>query len=274
MKLNQFGDLTVEEFQEYMERSGNFKDELKKFNENNMKNDSDRRSLKTLVSTNPASVDWTLYGYVTPVKDQGQCGSCWAFAATGALECTYAKRWGAKYLTSLSEQQLVDCTTTYGNYACGGGWPNKAFQYVINNKGLCPGSQYPYKGYQGSCYSCANPNYGTITKYQDVTYNSEAAVETAVAQTCTTVLIQAGTSSFQFYSSGVYSDYCDPYVNHAVLAVGYGTSGSQDYWKIKNSWGTWWGTNGYMLMCKNCGKNGASGQCGVATGASYPITGY
>jgi cathepsin L len=269
MKMNQFGDLTVDEFQEYMERGGAIKGKLNKTEE------ASKRNLNAVLSSNPSSIDWTTYGYVTPVKDQGQCGSCWAFSATGALECTYAKRWGKNYLVSLSEQQLVDCTTSYGNYACGGGWPTKAFQYATANGGLCLGSQYPYQGYySGACNANCQYKYGYASKYASVAYDNEGALETAVAQGCVSVLIEASASSFQFYSSGVYSDYCDSYTNHAVLAVGYGTSNGQNYWKIKNSWGTWWGSNGYILMCKTCGKNGNDGQCGVNTGASYPITGY
>jgi C1A family cysteine protease len=271
MKLNQFGDMTVEEFEEYMIRGGALKP-VKNATQSSEESDSKRNLV--VVSGNPSSVDWTSYGYVTPVKDQGQCGSCWSFAATGAIECAYAKRWGKSYLISLSEQQLVDCTTSMGNYACNGGYPDYAFKYAINQKGLCLESSYPYKAVQGSCVASSCTKYGTFLKYADVTNNNEGALETAVASTCVSVLIQASTQSFQFYSSGVYSDTCSQYVNHAVLAVGYGISGSQNYWKIKNSWGTWWGNNGYVLMCKTCNKNGAYGECGINGYGSYPIIGY
>jgi len=272
MKLNQFGDQTAEEFTEYMELSGMKKVKKTRINPG-------KRSL-TDVSGNPSSVDWQAKGYVTPVKNQGQCGSCWSFATTGAVECAYAQRWGTEYLIPLSEQQLVDCTYygSYGNYGCGGGFPDKAFQYVINNGGLCQEATYPYLGYySGSCKSTScGYSYGTISSYKDITYDNEGALETAVSKGCVAILIEADGSTFQFYSSGIYYDACYTYTDHAVLAVGYGTDPSTggSYWKVKNSWGTYWGMEGYINICKNCGANGAAGQCGINTGPSMPVISY
>merc|ERR1712243_187406 len=158
----------------------------------------------------PASVDWRQSGYVTPVKDQKQCGSCWAFSAVGALEGQNFRKTG--HLVSLSEQNLVDCSKD--NSGCNGGLMDYAFEYVKSNGA-----------------------------------------------------IDASRFSFQMYSSGVYNEpRCSSRsLDHGVLAVGYGSDASGDYWIVKNSWGKAWGESGYIRMSRN-----KSNQCGVATEASYP----
>jgi C1A family cysteine protease len=209
----------------------------------------------------PTSVDWEAAGDVTPVKNQGQCGSCWAFATNGAIECDYSINKGT--LNSLSEQELVDCTRSYGNAGCNGGWWYNAFDYVLHEGGLCNEKEYPYTARDGTCRdSTCGTKYDTITASVKVTPDSDSALGNAVAIGCNSVGVDV-TSAFQYYSSGVFTGSCGTSINHGVTAVGYGTSGSQQYWKVKNSWGASWGDSGYIYICRNCNKNGSRGECGI-----------
>uniref|UniRef100_A0A672JST2 Cathepsin 12 n=1 Tax=Sinocyclocheilus grahami TaxID=75366 RepID=A0A672JST2_SINGR len=199
------------------------------------------------------NVDYRAQGYVTEVKDQGYCGSCWAFSTTGAIEGQMFKKTGR--LVSLSEQQLVDCSRSYGTYGCSGAWMANAYDYVIH-KGLESSDTYPYTSAVSS--ECVF-----------IPARDEQALADAVATIGPiTVAIDADHPSFLFYSSGIYKESnCNPNnLNHAVLVVGYGSEGGKDYWIIKNSWGTGWGDGGYMRMIRN-GKN----TCGIASYALYPI---
>ena len=221
----------------------------------------------------PDSIDWTDYNgesYVTPVKNQGDCGSCWAFSTTGSIESRYAISKGT--LNSLSEQQLVDCSGSYGNDGCDGGLMDYAFEYVIANGGLCSETDYPYTGEDGTCDSSScgtllNP----ITSYTDVTSESEPSLESAVADGPVSVAIEADQFAFQFYSGGVLTGTCGTSLDHGVLVVGYGTDSGTDYWKVKNSWGSTWGDAGYVLICRNCNANDGQGECGILDEPSYPV---
>jgi len=216
----------------------------------------------------PASVDWRTQGYVTGVKDQAQCGSCWAFSATGSLEGAHFKATGK--LVSLSEQNLVDCSGAEGNMGCGGGLMDQAFDYIKKNKGIDTESSYPYTAQDGTCNFKHNSIGATLSSYKDVSSGDEAALQEAVATVGpVSVGIDASQYSFQLYSAGVYdeSSCSSSMLDHGVLAVGYDTtSDGQDYWIVKNSWGASWGQSGYIWMSRN--KNN---QCGIATAASYPI---
>ncbi|XP_028293266.1 cathepsin L1-like [Gouania willdenowi] len=214
------------------------------------------------------TVDWRDEGYVTPVKDQQQCGSCWAFSATGALEGQNFKKNGK--LVSLSEQQLVDCSGYFGNYGCGGGWMNNAFKYVAVNGGIEKEDTYPYEAQDGPCRYNPNNDGGTCKGFADVKPFNEKDLKVTV---CTvgpvSAAIDASQMSFQlFNSTGVYDEpNCNSNnLNHAVLIVGYGSDNGVDYWLVKNSWGTGWGNEGYIKMSRN--KNN---QCGIASAASYPL---
>jgi len=229
------------------------------------------KSKKGDVKADPASVDWEAAGKVTPVKNQGQCGACWAFSATGSTECQVAIATGK--LVSLSEQQLIDCSVAEGNLGCDGGEMDAAFQYIQKEGGLCTEQAYPYKAQDGKCESTTcGTLYDKISTYKDVTKRNEQALEDAVALGCVSVAIEANQFAFQYYSSGVLTGECGTQLDHGVLAVGYGTTDGQEYWKVKNSWGTSWGENGYVLICKDCDKNGDQGECGIYDDPSYPVS--
>ena len=213
-------------------------------------------------------VDWRLQGAVTEVKDQGQCGSCWAFSSTGSLEGQYYLK--KNKLISLSEQNLVDCSSSYGNDGCNGGLQEGAFNYIKDNEGIDTEESYPYEAEDGSCMFSSSDVGATVTGYIKVPPRDEGALMDAVSSVGPiSVSIDASQSSFMHYSSGVYYEpLCSSSalsLDHAVLVVGYGTQGGKDYWLVKNSWGEDWGMNGYIMMARNKNNN-----CGIATGPLYP----
>jgi len=206
----------------------------------------------------PSHLDYREEGKVTPVKNQGQCGSCWAFSATGALEGMWKQNRGE--LISMSEQQGVDC----GQGSCNGGWMYWFWETVRN--GIESESTYPYTARDGSCHANSNNFVATNSGDRRVS-QSESALESALvgAGHPVSVTVHVG-SSFQHYSGGVFSDPQCQYgqLNHAILAVGYEKSGSS-YWMVKNSWGSSWGSQGYINM--KIGEN----SCGIANAAMSPI---
>jgi C1A family cysteine protease len=215
------------------------------------------------MATLPTAVDWNAKGAVTTPKNQEDCGACWTFSTTGSVEGAVQIKTGK--LISLSEQQLMDCSTQ--NSGCNGGVMDYAFAYIIKNGGLCAESDYPYKAVQGSCRKCNVVS--KITSYKDVTSNSENALLAAVSMQPVSVAIEADQHAFQFYSTGVMVGKCGTSLDHGVLCTGFGTDGGKDYWIIKNSWGSDWGEKGFIRIGRN--MQSPYGQCGVAMQASYPI---
>jgi len=216
----------------------------------------------------PESIDWRTKGLVTAVKDQGQCGSCWAFSAIGSLEGQHMRSTGT--LTSLSEQNLVDCARLDVSHGCEGGLMDDAFTYIKNNNGIDTEASYPYHARDQKCMFKTSNVGATDTGYTDIPEGDEEALKKAVATVGPiAVAIDAGHSSFQMYQAGVYDEpECSTTdLDHGVLVVGYGTDPEGgDYWIVKNSWGTRWGSEGYILMSRN-----KDNQCGIATAASYPL---
>lgn len=254
MTVNKFADLTPSEFKRLYSM---------KYTQDH----TGHTNFTVPVSAPPASVDWTDKGVVTPVKDQGQCGSCWAFSATGAMEGAWAI--SKKQLFNLSEQELVDCSVLQGNQGCNGGLMDQAFQYVVANKGLATDAEYPYTATgPNTCQS--ETSVMTISGFKDVPANSETALVSAIVQQPVSVAVEADQSVFQFYSGGVMTSACGTNLDHGVLAVGYGTLGGKDYYKVKNSWGADWGTDGYILLGRGAAF-GSSGQCGIQMDPSFPV---
>ena len=263
LKINHLADLTQYEFREM----------------NKLRNGPPPSDLGTSVYTPsareiPTEVDWRNDGYVTAVKDQGMCGSCWAFSTTGAMEGQVMN--ATRKLVSLSEQQLVDCSWKFDNHGCNGGFMDNAFRY-IEKFGLESEEAYPYTHSDGECaYSekKVHVNAADMRAFVNVTSGNEHALTNAIAEVGPiSVAIDASHFSFQFYHSGVYSSwFCSStHLDHGVLAVGYGVYksaiwGEEKYFLVKNSWGEGWGMDGYVMMARF-----KDNQCGIATAASFPV---
>merc|ERR1711990_376038 len=222
-------------------------------------------------SSLPASADWRDGGAVVPIKDQGQCGSCWAFSTIAGLEGQWFL--AGNELTSLSEQQLVDCSQNWGNFGCGGGLMDQGFTYIHDIGGVETQAAYPYTATDGTCAFDKSKIAGTLSSCEDLSKGDEGALQNAIIQVGPiSVGIDASHISSQLYQSGVYYEpnCSSDFLDHGVTAIGYGTDNSSgtaaDYWLVKNSWGTTWGNQGYIQMARNKQNN-----CGIATQASYPI---
>merc|ERR1712028_158104 len=204
------------------------------------------------------SVNWVTKGAVTNVKNQGQCGSCWAFSSTGAIEGSMFLSTGT--LQSFSEQQLVDCSKK--NSGCNGGLMDYAFQYV-ETAPLMLEAAYPYTGRQATCQYVSSKGLGKVKSFKDVSRDTSGSqLQAAVGKGPVSVAIEADQFAFQGYTGGVITSGCGTRLDHGVLAVGYGTDAGQEYFLVKNSWGGSWGVNGYVKM--------APDQCGITLQPSYP----
>ncbi|KAH9256963.1 hypothetical protein BASA81_004784 [Batrachochytrium salamandrivorans] len=268
MEMNEFGSLTVEEFAQ--ERMG-----VKLSATQTLMSSLPHVSLRSNpgLADPPSELDWTELGKVTKVKNQGRCGSCWAFSAMGAIESAFAIKTGK--LVELSEQELVSCDTKDG--ACQGGLMDTAFDYLIRRgKGVCTAESYPYTsgttGTRGTCNqdSCEAVE-GTVPKsFADVGRSESALLAAVASHGPVSVAIQADQAAFQFYKSGVMTGACGAHLDHGVLLVGYGTHEGKKFWKLKNSWGASWGEEGYIRIIRGR-RWPLTGQCGIAAAASYPI---
>jgi len=266
--VNQYADLTSKEFVSMM---NGYKHQPK---QEKVTNHAYEKPILTGVScpSNAANsstytCDWRLAGVVTGVKNQGHCGSCWAFSAIASTEGQHALV--TKNLVSLSEQNLVDCSGAQGNQGCNGGLMDNAFKYIISNKGIDTEASYPYLGVDSTCRFNSSNVGATLVSYQDIPTGNETALTLAIQNVGPiSVAIDASHQSFQYYTSGVYYDlFCSSTkLDHGVTAVGYGTLSGKDFYIVKNSWSSDWGMNGYILMSRNRHNN-----CGIATAASYPI---
>ena len=255
MGVNQFTDLTPEEFKAQMIRG--LKAPVGSYGCGSFSNSA---------SGTPTAIDWRTKGAVTTVKDQGQCGSCWTFSSTGAMEGAWAIAKGQ--LIDLAEQELVDCAgLKYGSMGCNGGQMEGAFKFIIEN-GQCAASSYPYTAKDGTCHSCSAVAHATSC--YDVKPNDQLSLKAAVYKQPVAVAIEADTKYFQSYSGGVLtSSSCGTSLDHGVLAVGYGEENGQKYWLVKNSWGTSWGEQGYVKIGRSESTNDA-GICGIAMDPSFP----
>uniref|UniRef100_A0A8C6X3H9 Peptidase C1A papain C-terminal domain-containing protein n=1 Tax=Naja naja TaxID=35670 RepID=A0A8C6X3H9_NAJNA len=206
---------------------------------------------------------------VTPVKDQAVCGSCWSFATTGALEGALFLKTGM--LTPLSQQILIDCSWGFGNHACDGGQEPQAFEWIMKHGGIATAEAYgPYMGQNGYCHYNQSELIAPIAGFIAITSQNTTDLKAALYKHGPiAVNIDASHKSFAFYSNGIYYEpncgNTTMELDHAVLAVGYGDLQGEPYWLIKNSWSTYWGNDGYILMSMK------ENNCGVTSSATYPI---
>jgi C1A family cysteine protease len=213
----------------------------------------------------PTSVDWRTKGAVTPVKNQGTCGSCWTFSTTGSLEGLYFI--DNNNLVSFSEQNLVDCVKA--DQGCNGGLMSDALAYAAAN-GIETEADYPYAGVDQKCKFEASKATKVNSAYANVTAGSLDALKTAVAAQPVSIAVQANQISWQFYAGGVIKKLCGDKLDHGVLAVGYNTINGDEAWIVKNSWGASWGNEGYVYISTDASANKGMGVCGILSTPSYP----
>lgn len=263
MGVNQFTDLTAEEFKR-MYASG--------YDREQILGSYGCSTFSSGASGAPSAIDWRSNGVVNAVRDQGQCGSCWAFATTANAESVWALSTGK--LLDMSEQYLVDCATGVGyfNLGCNGGMPDSAFKYMIN-KGQCTEASYPYVSgttkTAGTCHSCTSSG-AKFSACFDVKPNDQVSLKAAVAKQPVVVAIEADTRYFQSYSGGILTDAvkCGTTLDHAVEIVGYGEENGIKFWNVRNSWSATWGEKGYVRIQRSESTNDA-GVCGIAVEPSY-----
>ncbi|CAG2178663.1 unnamed protein product, partial [Oppiella nova] len=255
--VNQFSDITDEEYRQMLTLDVSALEGQQTY-------DKKPYSIKAQL---PESVDWRTKNVVSAVKNQGSCGSCFAFASVDTIESAHAIKTGT--LVTLSPQNVIDCMGNPG-VCTQGSYMHLAFEFIIKEGGLDKEESYPYKGVYHKCSYQAQYSGASITGYANVTSGDEDALQEAIATNGPVVVgIDASLSTFRSYKSGVYNDkkcknaFRD--LHHAVVAVGYGTENGQDYYIVKNSWATTYGDHGYIKMARN-----ANNHCGIATYALYP----
>ena len=257
--LNKFADLTNTEFigmyTGYKGKQTNHS-KLVQINKNHF------------LQNHPDYVDWRASGLVTNIKDQGQCGSCWAFSAVATLEGQFAKK--NKSLESLSEQNLVDCAYNFGNEGCDGGWPNAALSYVRYNHGIDDEDDYPYQAIDENCVYNKSDSVTSLHLVHNISSGNETELLTSLATIGPISVAIDAEDDFQFYKSGIFKSLScsNTTLDHAVTAIGYGIDkvGNNSFYIIKNSWGTDWGMDGYIYFSMSIPN-----MCGIATASCYPI---
>ncbi|KAK1170316.1 cathepsin L1-like [Acipenser oxyrinchus oxyrinchus] len=258
MGMNKFGDLTSEEFTVML---GLFQK-----NTGRAAVLSAEQLRTTASKLNLNSIDYRTKGYITPVKEQGECGSCWAFTAAGALEGQMFKKTGK--LVSLSVQNLIDCSRPQGNYGCLGGLMDGAYKYMLASNGIQSEASYPYRIQDDlPCSFNSSKVVAKITGYNYLPFYNEQALADAVA-VFGPISVGIDASLLQFYQSGrIFNDpkCSSEKINHAVLVVGYGSVASQKYWIIKNSWSASWGEEGYFRLAKDMNRT-----CGISNYSVVP----
>jgi len=219
----------------------------------------------------PSSVDWRNQSIITPVKNQGACGSCWTFGTTESIESFYALKYGKAALPVLSEQEILDCTPNPndcgGTGGCGGGTPELAMAQLIVLGGQTTEKDYPYKSGGGQDFKChfdnkTTPPLARLTNFTVLPSNQYLPVLNAVA-TLGPMIINVDASAWSAYEEGVFNgcNQANPDIDHVVQLVGYGTDGSAgDYWLVRNSWAASWGERGYIRL-----KRMSTPQCGIDT---------
>lgn len=260
LAVNKFADLSYEEFQsKYLMNNFN---ELKKLREDNC----DEPDMAASKGRDESAIDWASEGKVQRVKNQGQCGSCWAFSTVGSLESAYAIR--GEELPDLSEQELVDCSTSFGNAGCNGGLMSLGYKYIIQN-GIHTQSEYPYRGTDQTCKSeSLKDSEHTASQCVMIPANTDGLTAGLRVQPVSVAFYVNLT--FQFYGSGIFDPWmCNGQPNHGVLAVGFDLTNAKPFYKVKNSWGGSWGENGYFRIKIGSDK----GTCDIAGSGSnvYPV---
>ena len=272
---NQFSGMNSSEFRTFLTWSNKMKPYVQTI--------LPRFQFADILTDFPKKVNWLEQGGVTPVKDQGQCGSCWSFSSTGALEGAFFNKVGE--LVSFSEQQLVDCDILRNggkDHGCSGGLMDNAFSWINKNGGLCGESSYPYVSgvtkSGGACQTtCTIIKNSQVMEFYDIPKSSDEFMMSALVKQPVSIAIEADERSFQLYKSGVFTGTCGTNLDHGVLVIGYGTLDMTDYYIVKNSWSTSWGMDGYILLGRGINPethlsyNNGDGQCGLLLEASYPI---
>ncbi len=268
LEMNEFAAETFEEFKKRMGLDSVLLPQYCSATAAATRTRKSKKATKFNTKDYPTYVDWRQKGVVTPVKNQGHCGSCWTFSTTGAMESHWAIKTGN--LISLSEQQLVDCGGLTGGQGCSGGLPSSAFEYIRLVGGLEAEEDYPYLAQNSTCKFDKNKARVFTSGSYNITEGDESEIVDAVVNQGPVSIAYQVVADFRLDKNGVYnSTNCKSGpmdVNHAVLVVGYGTTKEGlDYWIVKNSWSNEFGMEGYFWISR--GKN----MCGVATCAAYPV---